>query len=59
MHAAHTSFYTPFPAGMLEAGGVLLPVGYTENSFGATDRGTGAWQAAHNSCVMTRVTTLT
>ena len=46
-HAAHTSFYAPFPVGMTARGEVALPEGYTKNDVGRTDRGVGAWQAAH------------
>mmetsp|Transcript_37652 Transcript_37652/g.100045 ORF Transcript_37652/g.100045 Transcript_37652/m.100045 type:complete len:331 (+) Transcript_37652:765-1757(+) len=45
MHAAHTSVYSPFLAGMATAA-VAPPTGYTDNAYGRIDRGVGAWQAA-------------
>ena len=42
-HAAHTSFYVPFPAGMPPS---FLPPSYTTNALDRLDRGRSAWQAA-------------
>ena len=47
MHSALTSFYAPFPAGLLRAASIALPRGYTNNSAARADRGEGAWQAPH------------
>ena len=48
MHAAHTSVYVPFFAGMTTpaAHPVALPDAYTSNRLGSVDRTVGAWQAA-------------
>ncbi|KAL1512006.1 hypothetical protein AB1Y20_005281 [Prymnesium parvum] len=45
MHAAHTSVYSPFWAGMTTADSPL-PEGYTVNAYSRVDRGVGAWQAS-------------
>lgn len=48
-HAAHTSFYTPFPAVLLSPGTaaeVALPAGFTNNSLTVVNRGVSAFQAA-------------
>ena len=44
-HAAHTSFYVPFPVGMAEAN-TALPKSHTTNSHDAVGRGVAAWQGA-------------
>ena len=45
MHAAHTSFYAPFLAGMTTSN-VPFPDGYTTGTNKRADRGVGAWQAS-------------
>ena len=42
-HAAHTSSYVPFPAGMPAK---FVPVSYTNNAMEQLGRGESAWQAA-------------
>ena len=51
-HAAHTSFYVPFPVGMAAANSPLPP-GVTTNAVGSVGRGVAGWQAARfvfNTC---------